>query len=341
MSRRASLGLVVVTLLLTSSCAAKRAPSSPPFARVERCDGPEYRKLDFWLGEWIVETPAGGLEGRNRIVSTLGGCAIEEHWTEATRGEGTSLFHFDRALGAWKQVWVTSEGGFKEKREVAPSPDMPADSIRFQGEVPRPSGGVALDRTTLTKLAGGRVRQVIEQSIDGGATWTRWEGIYVHPKPPAACTEATHRALDFWLGEWDLVVRTRKSPESEEWSEAIATNHVSTSLGGCVVEEDFRAGGVEPWAGRSLSIFSEGKWRQTWVDDQGSYLTFVGGPVGSDFVLTGEPKTKDGVTKQMRMVFFDITRDVLSWRWERTLDGGATWRVMMTITYRRSTRARP
>jgi hypothetical protein len=37
-----------------------------------------------------------------------------------------------------------------------------------------------LDRTTLTPLADGRVRQVIERSSDGGTTWTTgFDAMYV------------------------------------------------------------------------------------------------------------------------------------------------------------------
>lgn len=43
--------------------------------------------------------------------------------------------------------------------------------VRFQGELPREDGSLVLDRTTLSPLPDGRVRQVIETSTDGGRTW--------------------------------------------------------------------------------------------------------------------------------------------------------------------------
>ncbi|MDH3495391.1 MAG: hypothetical protein OER21_01325 [Gemmatimonadota bacterium] len=43
--------------------------------------------------------------------------------------------------------------------------------LRFQGETPRTDGPSCLDRTTLTRLPGGGLRQVIETSTDGGTTW--------------------------------------------------------------------------------------------------------------------------------------------------------------------------
>jgi hypothetical protein len=120
---------------------------------------------------------------------------------------------------------------------------------------------------------------------------------------------------------------------------ARGVNEIRATHGGCVIEERFRADGPgEPWAGHSVSVLAEGRWRQTWVDDQASYLLFVGGPGGKDgkgLVLEGEPKERDGKPFRMRMVFTDIAPASLLWRWERTDDDGATWQPRMLISYRR------
>ncbi|HVS64755.1 MAG TPA: hypothetical protein VMT85_14765 [Thermoanaerobaculia bacterium] len=60
---------------------------------------------------------------------------------------------------------ATAPGGLKEKREVS----APAEgSVRFQGEIRLPDGSTYLDRTTLTPLADGEVRQHIEVSGEPG-----------------------------------------------------------------------------------------------------------------------------------------------------------------------------
>ena len=89
----------------------------------------------------------------------------------------------------------------------------------------------------------------------------------------------------------------------------------------------------QPWAGTSLSQYlpAEKRWRQVWVDDQGSWLSFTGGKRGDDFVLVGEPQAG----KTMRMVFHEIREDHLLWRWEGTRDGGKTWTPQLRIEYRR------
>ena len=67
-------------------------------------------------------------------------------------------------------------GGVKEKQLIAHS----TGTVRFQGELIGPRGARLLDRTTLTRLPDGRVRQVIEISRDSGATWRlNFDGIYV------------------------------------------------------------------------------------------------------------------------------------------------------------------
>jgi len=140
------------------------------------------------------------------------------------------------------------------------------------------------------------------------------------------------------LGDWDLVVRARQAPDSEAWGEAHGHNHVVVTLGGCAVQERFEADGPsKPWAGISLSTYVPGrrKLRQTWVDDSGSYLAFEGGPEGDGVALYGEPREANGGVVQMRMVFRKITRDALTWSWERGTPGGEHWVPMMEIRYSR------
>lgn len=126
--------------------------------------------LDFWVGQWEVLVE-DRVVGHNRIEKVSGGCAVVEHWRPASGGEGTSFYWVDPASRKWRQVWVTGEpfsrGGTKEKAQV-PAPD---GAVRMQGEVPLPDGGRYLDRTTLTPGEGGSVRQLIEISTDGGASW--------------------------------------------------------------------------------------------------------------------------------------------------------------------------
>lgn len=156
---------LAIAVALARPSHAQRA--APPAGIAAACDTiPAYHALDFWLGEWSV-TAGGQVAGHNRIEKVIHGCAVIENWTDATGVDGKSLFYYQRARQDWKQVWV-DPGGVKEKHLVARYAD---GSVRFQGELPRPNGAFVLDRTTLSPLADGSVRQVIEQSVDGGKTW--------------------------------------------------------------------------------------------------------------------------------------------------------------------------
>lgn len=153
-----------------------------------------------------------------------------------------------------------------------------------------------------------------------------------------SCSAPAHRQLDFWLGDWDLVLRTRASPESEQWTETRGENHIRATLRGCVIEEDFAADPTgQPWAGKSHSTYvpALGAWRQTWVDDEGGYLAFRGGKEGDGFALYGEPREVQGKTVQMRMVWRDITKDAFTWSWERGVPDGTEWKPMLVIRYAR------
>jgi hypothetical protein len=164
----------VLILLLFLAAPAFAEEDAPP-----KCtEVGAYRALDFWVGEWDVYA-GDELVGSNRIEKILSGCAVLEHWRGAGGGEGKSLF-FVAGDGSWKQVWVTEwatrPGGVKEKTfRAMESPDK----IRFQGRIALPDGGSYLDRTTLTLLPSGDVRQVIETSTDEGQSWTAgFDAIY-------------------------------------------------------------------------------------------------------------------------------------------------------------------
>jgi hypothetical protein len=169
--------LLALFLLATSAGAATPSPTPAAAPAVPTpCAGdPAYEVLNFWLGEWTVATPAGAPQGRNRVEKILQGCAILEHWRDGDGREGKSLFYVDRGTRRWKQVWVTDAGLMKEKEQLA---DYEGPGVRFQGRIRRLDGVVVLDRTTLSAMPDGRIRQRIEQSSDEGRTWGAWEGIY-------------------------------------------------------------------------------------------------------------------------------------------------------------------
>jgi hypothetical protein len=132
-------------------------------------------ELDFWVGYWNVYVD-GRIAGHDLVTKSLNGFAITEQWQGTEKADvGMSLFYYMPAKKQWTQVWVTAVGAYKEKYS-----EPVVGGVRFTGTAILPRGKTIPDRTTLTRLAGGNVRQVIEESIDG-KTWSVGFGaIYRH-----------------------------------------------------------------------------------------------------------------------------------------------------------------
>lgn len=106
---------IVALLLVTATSAQAQTqglvtPASPP------CSGPEYRTLDFWVGDWIAEWDVGGKRGAgtNRITrDEYGSCVITEHFrTDDGKMIGHSVSIYRPQLKQWRQTWVDSQGSY-------------------------------------------------------------------------------------------------------------------------------------------------------------------------------------------------------------------------------------
>ena len=129
--------------------------------------------------------------------------------------------------------------------------------------------------------------------------------------------------FDFWLGEWEAA-----------WGkDGKGTNRVTRILNGKIVQEDFTGPDLH---GLSFSAYDpeRGLWCQTWVDNNGTYLDFTGRFEQGRMTLTRDAIVRGQACKQ-RMVWYDIQADEFHWNWERSNDGGQTWRVLWQIHYTR------
>lgn len=108
--------------------------------------------------------------------------------------------------------------------------------------------------------------------------------------------------LDFWMGEWDVEWET-------DGERSRGTNRVSRILDQRVILEEFD--GRPGTSLRGLSVTTHDPvagWVQTCQNER---------PV------------------LLRMVWDDIRSDGLTWRWERSLDGGRGWETLWRLEYRR------
>ena len=148
-------------------------------------------------------------------------------------------------------------------------------------------------------------------------------------QPASACDSPESRQLDFWLGEWELTyVMEGKVGKSR--------NRLTKILDGCVILEEFTGAPGMKLDGRSYSTFDRAtkQWKQTWVDNTAAYLDFTGAVVDGRMTFSREAE-RDGRRFRQRMVFDDVARDSLTWRWQRSDDGGKTWATLWEIAYKR------
>ncbi|MEO8168402.1 MAG: hypothetical protein ABI623_09150, partial [bacterium] len=143
------------------------------------------------------------------------------------------------------------------------------------------------------------------------------------------CSSAEAGQFDFWIGEWNLSW-TSKDGKNEE-----GMNTITKLYGDCVIKEDFKDPNSN-FVGMSISTYSvaEKKWKQTWVDNNGSYLDFAGGFSNDRMTLQRKAQMK-GKEFLQRMQWYNITARSLDWNWERSDDSGKTWTVIWKIHYTR------
>ena len=138
------------------------------------CSAPEYRQFDFWVGDWEV-TARGRVAGTNLVTKRDDGCVVHEQWNGSQGSTGESWNFFDRSTGLWHQVWIDGTGG------VLRFSGRYADGrLAMTGESTAPDGSTVLHKLTFYNNAeDGTVRQVWEQSKDGGSSWTVvFDGLY-------------------------------------------------------------------------------------------------------------------------------------------------------------------
>lgn len=148
---------------------------------------------------------------------------------------------------------------------------------------------------------------------------------------PNPCAAPEQKQFDFWVGEWDLTWPGQKGGESGH-----GINSIKRILDGCVVQESF-SGLQDHLRGTSVSTFDSraGKWKQTWVDNEGGYLDFVGEMKDGQLILQREAIGKDGARFLQQMVWKNISANEFDWSWEASRDGGKTWQVQWPIHYKR------
>lgn len=286
-------------------------------AQAPKCDTPEFRQLDFWVGEWVVEAD-GKPVGQSRIERVLDGCLLVENWYGLDGDRGKSLNWFERADGRWHQVYV----GVGWNVEYA-------GGLR-DGAMEFAQPGKRL-RLSLSPRGDGTVRQHKErQAAQGGAWSTVYDFAYRRGKvtlPEAGtgkCDNVEARQFDFWIGEWDVF-----GPKGRQ----AGTNRIESAVGGCLLVENWT--GTGGGSGKSFNFFDRERkqWRQVWVAAAGS-LNLAGEWRDGAIRYSGETARGNGGVTQERLTFTPSAADgSVRQFWEQSADGGKTWGVAFDGKY--------
>jgi len=137
------------------------------------CNKPEYRRFDFWIGDWEAYGVKGKKAGDSHISVILDSCVILEEWTSAGAQQGLiysgkSFNSYNSATRQWQQTWTDNTGNTTEFLRGEASEGK---IVYYADKVMGPKGETFLRRLTFTKLTSDKVRQLGERSDDGGKTW--------------------------------------------------------------------------------------------------------------------------------------------------------------------------
>jgi len=147
---------------------------------------------------------------------------------------------------------------------------------------------------------------------------------------PAPCSTEEYRQLDFWVGTWNAAW------VDAEGNALHGTNTITRELDSCMILENFDGNPGNNLIGHSISMYvgRMNNWKQIWMDNQGGYLDFSGGPDEEGFHFTMERPVE--AAPHLRMIFRDITENSFEWHWQNSQDGGETWADQWHISYTRA-----
>jgi hypothetical protein len=127
---------------------------------------PEFRQLDFWIGEWNAVNAQGVTVGTSSIQLILGQCVIFENWSTPLNN-GKSFNIYNTTDKKWHQTWVDDKGTLAHY--VGSLVD---GKMVYIADASAPGKPLQM-KMTFSKLENGDVLQVGENSSDVGKTWTK------------------------------------------------------------------------------------------------------------------------------------------------------------------------
>ncbi len=181
-------------------------PAGTSAATSKQCSAPEYRRLDFWAGDWDVFDAGepGKPIAHARVDVILSGCALREIYEQTDGLIGQSFTTYDAPRKVWHQTWVTNRGQL-----LTIEGRFQGVSLTLQGRQGSSDGHETIVRGVWKPEEGG-VRETAHTSADGGATWRPFFDILFQRRKARAA--GLSKANPWTLEEAVLLPRALDSP---------------------------------------------------------------------------------------------------------------------------------
>ncbi len=167
--------------LVVFVAAVERAPTLRAFSAqastAASCSAPEYRRFDFWAGDWdVFEVGSPVKSAHARVDRELEGCVLHERYEGANGAKGQSFTIYDASRKVWHQTWVTDRG------ELLVIEGQFQDGEMVLSGIEQMRDGKAKHVRGTWKSVKGEVRETAVTSIDGGETWQPWFDLIFRPR---------------------------------------------------------------------------------------------------------------------------------------------------------------
>lgn len=146
------------------------------------------------------------------------------------------------------------------------------------------------------------------------------------PPAPRPCATPSHRAFDFWVGDWDVTTPDGKPA---------GTNRIELVLGGCALLEHWEGAGGGSGKSLTLYVTADGQWNQTWIDAAGNRVVLTGGLDGARMVLRNAWTGADGARMRSELSWTPQPDGAVRQTWRQSRDDGATYQVTFDGIYRK------
>lgn len=144
---------------------------------------------------------------------------------------------------------------------------------------------------------------------------------------PETCSEnAGSRQLDFWVGKWTVTYPGMPGG---------ANSIVRLELDKCMIVESWDSGKGH-WGENMLAYSSDDKkWHGMFADNQGRVHVFEGKAADGSAEFLGPSVGPKEEAELNRIKVVRLTADKVEQSWEKSRDGGATWKLEFRGEYSR------